>query len=88
LPCRRFIVSGKVQGVWFRASARNEALALGLSGHALNLADGAVEVVACGEADALDRLAGWLNRGPRLARVDRVTTESIGEQIVQGFEIG
>ena len=44
----RFLVRGKVQGVWFRASTRAEALALGLRGHARNLADGGVEVVSEG----------------------------------------
>ena len=53
----RFLVRGKVQGVWFRASTRAEALALGLRGHARNLADGGVEVVATGDAAAIERLA-------------------------------
>ncbi|MBP8647146.1 MAG: acylphosphatase [Thermomonas sp.] len=66
----RFLVRGKVQGVWFRASTRAEALALGLRGHARNLADGGVEVVATGDAAAIERLAAWLRHGPPTARVD------------------
>ena len=51
-----FTVSGKVQGVWFRASTREQALQLGLAGHAKNLDDGRVQVLAVGDADALDQL--------------------------------
>ena len=68
----RFIVRGKVQGVWFRASTRDVALRLGLAGHARNLADGGVEVFAAGDADAIARLHEWLHEGPPLARVDAV----------------
>ena len=68
----RFFVSGKVQGVWFRASTRDEALRLGLRGHARNLADGRVEVLAVGEAAAIDALAAWLGHGHWLARVDQI----------------
>jgi acylphosphatase len=65
----RFLVSGRVQGVGYRAFVQREALALGLSGHALNLPDGRVEVLAIGEAAARDALAAALARGPKLARV-------------------
>ena len=77
MPAARFIVSGRVQGVFFRASTREEALRLGLTGHARNLADGSVEVLACGDAAALAALEGWLRRGPPLARVARVDTLAI-----------
>ena len=72
MDAARFIVHGKVQGVWFRASTRAQAERLGLRGHARNLADGSVEVVAIGEAEALDALGRWLQAGPPLARVDAV----------------
>src|SRR6185295_11064341 len=52
----RFLVSGRVQGVWFRAATRERALALQLRGYARNLADGSVEVVATGEDAALGEL--------------------------------
>lgn len=68
----RFLVSGRVQGVGYRAFARREAEALGLSGHALNLPDGRVEVLAIGDATAREALAAALARGPMLARVDAV----------------
>ena len=66
----RFLVSGKVQGVFFRASARDPANALGLRGFAKNLPDGRVEVLAAGSDAAIDELAAWLREGPPMARVD------------------
>ena len=72
MACARFVVSGRVQGVFFRASTREEALRLGLTGHARNLADGTVEVIACGGDAALDALERWLHSGPPLARVGTV----------------
>jgi acylphosphatase len=76
----RFTVSGVVQGVFFRASARVEALRLGLRGHARNLADGSVEVLACGDASALDALEAWLQHGPPLARVERVQRGAVDDE--------
>jgi acylphosphatase len=70
--CRRYLVSGHVQGVFFRASAAREATRLGLVGWARNLADGRVEVLAAGHPDAIDELARWLRVGPPSARVDGV----------------
>ncbi len=67
MPAACFIVSGKVQGVCFRASTREHALKHGLCGSARNLADGRVEVIASGDADALETLAQWLQGGPVLA---------------------
>jgi len=68
----RFCVSGKVQGVCFRAGTRGEARRLGLRGHARNLPDGSVEVLAAGDSALIDQLAAWLRHGPPHARVDRV----------------
>lgn len=67
---KRFLVEGKVQGVFFRASTKAEAERLGLRGYARNLADGRVEVVATGKPKALLALTRWLYRGPPQARVD------------------
>jgi acylphosphatase len=69
---RRFLVFGKVQGVYFRDSTRTEARKLAVHGVARNLADGSVEVVAHGSAGAVDELLAWLRRGPSRARVDEV----------------
>lgn len=74
--CARCWVSGRVQGVWYRASTRQQAERLGLSGYAKNLADGRVEVLACGDPQDLERLKAWLWDGPAGARVDAVLCEA------------
>jgi acylphosphatase len=85
---RLFTVYGRVQGVWFRDSTRREALRLGLQGHAVNLPDGTVEVLAVGPADALAELARWLQDGPPIARVAKVEEERLDGADVAGFRIG
>ncbi|MDI9238988.1 acylphosphatase [Lysobacter sp. LF1] len=72
MSAARFVVSGKVQGVFFRAATREQALKLGLRGYAKNLADGRVEVLAAGDDAAIDALAAWLREGPPRARVDEL----------------
>ena len=85
----RFLVSGKVQGVLFRASAREQARRLELRGHARNLPDGRVEVLAVGDPAAVDALAIWLSHGPLMARVDSVERELAGSVEASGaFVIG
>jgi len=66
------IVSGRVQGVWFRGTARQEALARGLSGWVRNRPDGTVEAVFEGSRRAVESMVAWCYRGPRLARVESV----------------
>lgn len=88
MPAARFLVSGKVQGVFFRASTREQALKLGLSGHAINLADGRVEVVAEGDAAAVEALATWLRQGPPMARVGKVERSDCEGDGISGFVIG
>jgi acylphosphatase len=84
----RFLVRGKVQGVWFRASTREKALMLGLRGYASNLSNGDVDVLAVGDAGAIDRLAVWLQQGPPMARVDAVQRFASDEITdTQGFEV-
>lgn len=77
MSAARFRVSGKVQGVWFRAATREQAIGLSIRGFARNLADGSVEVLAIGTPAALDALSAWLQRGPPLARVERVEREAL-----------
>jgi acylphosphatase len=72
LAARRFLVTGKVQGVFFRASTVRIAEQLGLRGYARNLPDGSVEVLALGEPPSLAGLAEWLRKGPPLASVSAV----------------
>lgn len=89
MAAARFLVSGKVQGVWFRASTRDEATRLGLRGCARNLDDGRVEVVAVGTDDAVEQLAQWLHHGPPLARVEVLERHAAEEgEAVEGFWIG
>jgi acylphosphatase len=83
----RFLVSGRVQGVCYRAATAREAARLELSGWAKNLADGRVEVVACGPARGVESLAGWLWKGPPAARVDAVTAEHSDAEPEVGFLI-
>ena len=65
---------GRVQGVYFRASAQREARQLGLTGWVKNRNDGAVELVAEGEEDQVKDLLAWAQSGPSTARVDRIET--------------
>lgn len=83
--CVRCHVAGRVQGVFFRASAREEAQRLGLTGYARNLPDGRVEVLACGLADAVGELRDWLRRGPPQADVSGVACEPIDYQPLTSF---
>jgi len=80
-----FRVSGRVQGVFYRASTREQALPLGLTGYARNLPDGDVEVLACGEPGAIDALEQWLRKGPPAARVDGVTRSAWNGELPRDF---
>lgn len=73
--CMHFMIKGKVQGVWFRASTQDEAKALGITGFARNTEDGHVEVVACGDKEKMMQFCTWLQKGPELARVDHVESK-------------
>lgn len=89
MSAARFFVAGKVQGVWFRASTREQAVALDLRGYANNLRDGRVEVLAVGEEAAIERLAQWLRQGPPMARVDTLLREAASEsEAGDGFVCG
>lgn len=70
----QLVVRGRVQGVYFRASAQREARRLGLVGTVRNRPDGSVEIVAEGEETAIRELHGWAQKGPSVARVERVDT--------------
>jgi len=85
--CVRFRVSGRVQGVFFRASARDEGRRLGLTGWARNLEDGDVEVLACGNEAALGALEAWLGEGPPLAKVETVARQDSDESAPTDFGI-
>ena len=81
-------IFGRVQGVWFRASTQETAARLGLTGWVKNTIDGAVEVYAQGEDDAVDRLLSWCYQGPPGAHVDRIDFNEIkADDSLHGFSI-
>lgn len=82
MAAARFIVRGKVQGVYYRRSTRDHAIALGLVGAAKNLADGSVEVTAVGTGNALVELERWLWQGPPASRVVDVLREELPTPVV------
>jgi acylphosphatase len=88
MTCRRCLVAGRVQGVWYRASTQRQALALGLSGYARNLPDGRVEVLACGDEDALRQLQDWLWQGPPAAEVTDVQCTPAADEAPESFQTG
>ena len=69
---KRFHITGRVQGVFYRASTRQQAQQLNISGYAKNLANGRVEVLAIGAATAIEQLEQWLWQGPPAAQVSAV----------------
>lgn len=85
--CAYFHVAGRVQGVFFRASTRDEARRLGLTGWVRNREDGGVELVACGVAGAVDALEQWLWQGPPSAKVESVTRDARPTEIHRDFKI-
>ncbi len=85
---RLFTVHGRVQGVWFRESTRREAMQLGIEGHAINLPEGTVEVLAVGAPESLRALEAWLHSGPPMARVTKVDVAQSNVTEVTGFTTG
>lgn len=85
----RFLISGRVQGVFYRASTREQAHKLNLTGHAKNLPDGRVEVLACGDLMAIGNLEQWLWQGPMGAEVMDVEKEFVERvaESINGFGI-
>jgi len=85
---RRFTIKGRVQGVFFRESTRRMAESLNITGHAINLSNGDVEVLACGASDVIDELAAWLTEGPRMSSVTDVTSEKATVEEATSFVTG
>jgi acylphosphatase len=79
------LVSGRVQGVFFRDSCSRRARELGVCGWVRNLPDGRVEAVFEGEAQAVEQMVRWCHVGPRLARVEQVEVEEQDPQGERGF---
>ena len=85
----RSIIHGRVQGVFFRDTARHVARRLNIKGSAVNLSDGTVEVIAEGSASAVKQFQSWLAIGPDMATVTKVETVDLESQIeFKDFRIG
>ena len=85
--CRHFWVSGRVQGVYYRATTRQQAQQLGLRGWVRNLKDGRVELIACGSEQALDQLCAWLWQGPDNAMVTDVIMQPCRQEAFNDFVV-
>jgi acylphosphatase len=84
---RHIWVSGRVQGVWYRGSAAEQARVLGVSGWARNLPDGRVELVAEGEPGAVERFVEWCRKGPPAAVVTAVEVRQEDPEALRGFRV-
>jgi acylphosphatase len=84
--CQRLLVTGRVQGVFFRDWTVAQARDLGLGGWVRNLADGAVEIVAAGPDEAVAALVERCRRGPERARVDHVSVADARDEGWTGFD--
>jgi len=85
MTCKKCLVSGRVQGVFYRATAAQRARELSLSGYARNLPDGRVEVLACGEEQAVHAFIKFLWIGSSASRVTAVEVSEAGADTAQGM---
>ncbi len=84
----RVVVSGRVQGVAFRASCQHQAVQLGVRGWVRNRWDGTVEALLAGPEEAVDAMVEWCRRGPPAASVTRVEVdEAPAENVGRGFHV-
>ena len=82
------LVSGRVQGVYFRMFTQNKAKQFGIKGYARNLPDGRVEIIAEADNNSIEKLIQWCHKGPVTARVDHVEmTELESDEVFTSFEI-
>jgi len=85
--CMLCFISGRVQGVGFRAATKTKAQELGIKGWVKNLPDKRVEALLCGEPGAIDTMRDWLWHGPSAAKVNDVACEEIACQTFAEFTI-
>ena len=85
--CKIYTISGRVQGVWFRAGTQKAANHHGITGWVKNLPDRRVQVLACGETVQIEKFTAWLQKGPVLAKVTEITEENIPAQEFSTFEV-
>ncbi len=84
---RLIIVSGKVQGVWYRQSTKEKALELGITGEVSNQSDGTVKIIATGTAEQLYQFTDWCRQGPPKARVINLDVKELPVQLFKSFTI-
>ena len=82
------VVSGRVQGVWYRGSTREQAQSLGLRGWVRNMRDGRVEAVVQGPEDSVAAMLEWMRKGPPAAHVDDLEVSDTDRRVGERFEIG
>ena len=87
MKCTHLIVSGRVQGVFFRANVKGKALQLGLKGYAKNLPDGNVEVVAEGNEEKIKELVDFIKKGPGIASVTGIQAKHKEPENFKNFEV-
>ena len=87
MKCAHLIVSGRVQGVFFRDNTRRKARELGLTGYAKNLPDGTVEVVAEGNEDKINELIEFIKKGPGVAMVEGINLKHKEPENFKSFEV-
>ena len=84
---RKVRVFGRVQGVFFRQGAVNQARNLGVDGWVRNARDGSVEAYLKGDSGVVEQMIQWLRRGPSQARVEDVTVEEVEAEELTGFSV-
>lgn len=88
MKCVNIIVSGRVQGVYFRAFTQKQANKLGITGYVRNTLEGTVEIIACAEQEKLDAFISWCHKGPIMAKVsDVMVTELVVTEVFNQFDI-
>lgn len=87
MSCKRLVITGRVQGVGYRAWAAGKAAELGIEGWVRNRPDGAVEALINGTADAVEEMARACRRGPRFAQVAEIEEEITDPPAEPGFRV-
>ena len=87
MQTKKIRVTGKVQGVYFRASAKQQAMNLGINGFVKNEPDGSVYLEVEGEDKAIEKMVNWCRKGPGLARVADVAIEQDAQRNFVSFDI-
>lgn len=85
MEVRHLLITGRVQGVWYRASMAQEAQRLGVTGWVRNRSDGSVEAMVAGTAEQVAAIMNWARHGPPAAQVEHVAVET-GSGSYAGFE--